>query len=404
MFLLHFPCQTQRKFVTLQGIKYNIRYVCHSRLCGAWHCSASLWWKSVGNVPRKTIDNSEYMLRKARTSSFELLRILCIYGIMSMHIFGSYLESATGLDRAYVCFVNSAFNMGVSLFVLISGYFGMRFSISKMVKLMSPVVFYAVASTLISFSIDHYFSVREIVNAVFAVFVNKYWFVTAYLVIFMLSGYINKLLQGLNRSEHEKLLFILMLFFVIAPTLLLENRLYNGGKGILNMFLMYIVGRYLSIYNVRLSTARSTLFAFLCIGTLFVVTFVLSLKFKTAGGAMISLCADNSLFIFFGSVFTFLAFRNLQFSSKAVNVLATCVFATYLFEKAVRALLAQAVTSQTIGINQTIYNIILPLIVLLIMYPVEKLRFVCFAPLERWLSARLSTLVARYYEWRSKEK
>lgn len=61
-----------------------------------------------------------------RNSSIELLRLLAIFGIVVMHINGPLLDSAFGLNSIWVQLENSIFNCGVSVFVLISGYFGIR--------------------------------------------------------------------------------------------------------------------------------------------------------------------------------------------------------------------------------------------------------------------------------------
>ena len=61
-----------------------------------------------------------------RKSGIELLRILCMFGIVYMHTFGSMLETVHGGNMALAVFENALFNCGVSCFVLISGYFGIN--------------------------------------------------------------------------------------------------------------------------------------------------------------------------------------------------------------------------------------------------------------------------------------
>ena len=61
-----------------------------------------------------------------RKSGIELLRILCMFGIVYMHTFGSMLETVHGGNMALAVFENALFNCGVSCFVLISGYFGIK--------------------------------------------------------------------------------------------------------------------------------------------------------------------------------------------------------------------------------------------------------------------------------------
>lgn len=66
------------------------------------------------------------MKYKIRNSSFELLRLICILGIVIMHTCGPIMEQATGVNVVWIQIENGLFQAGVSIFILISGYFGIR--------------------------------------------------------------------------------------------------------------------------------------------------------------------------------------------------------------------------------------------------------------------------------------
>lgn len=57
-----------------------------------------------------------------RKSGIELLRILCMFGIVYMHTFGSMLETVHGGNMALAVFENALFNCGVSCFDLYNGH------------------------------------------------------------------------------------------------------------------------------------------------------------------------------------------------------------------------------------------------------------------------------------------
>ena len=48
---------------------------------------------------------------KNRNSSFELLRIFSIFGIISMHLSGGFLENATGICLLYLLIINPIFDI-----------------------------------------------------------------------------------------------------------------------------------------------------------------------------------------------------------------------------------------------------------------------------------------------------
>ena len=64
-----------------------------------------------------------------------------MFGIVYMHTFGSMLETVRGGNMALAVLENALFNCGVSCFVLISGYFGIRKNTRRLIKLDLTVIF-----------------------------------------------------------------------------------------------------------------------------------------------------------------------------------------------------------------------------------------------------------------------
>lgn len=59
------------------------------------------------------------------------------------------MEHGSGTGFAWTQIENGIFNAGGSIFVLISGYFGIRRSTQKLIELESTVILYAVLSALV---------------------------------------------------------------------------------------------------------------------------------------------------------------------------------------------------------------------------------------------------------------
>ena len=59
-------------------------------------------------------------MSKDRSSNFELLRLLCIFGILMMHTFGGIDTSVSFFNTEIHVLVNSVFNMGVTCFIPVS--------------------------------------------------------------------------------------------------------------------------------------------------------------------------------------------------------------------------------------------------------------------------------------------
>ena len=85
-----------------------------------------------------------------RNSSIEMLRLFAIFGIVIMHVNGPLLSDAFGINSIWIQIENSIFNCGVSVFVLISGYFGIRRSSFKILLLELSALFYSLVASLLT--------------------------------------------------------------------------------------------------------------------------------------------------------------------------------------------------------------------------------------------------------------
>ncbi len=83
----------------------------------------------------------EKTVKKGRNSSIELLRIVCLVMIFWMHAADSGVANGIGawIDIA----VAVIGNIGVSCFILISGYYGIRLDVKKMMHLECMLLFYS---------------------------------------------------------------------------------------------------------------------------------------------------------------------------------------------------------------------------------------------------------------------
>lgn len=279
-----------------------------------------------------------------RNSNFELLRIICIFGIITMHSFGTFFHTATGISLFYGTLINSVFNMGVSCFMLISGYFGIRFSVKKFVALETTFIFYAVAGVIIQSVCGAELSgmglIKELIKACLPVLTVNRWYMTVYMVLFVFSGFINLIPEKLKKADFQKLLFLMLLIYSAIPTIIGFHIMGDDGKGIMNMLLIYLIGRYIAIYGK--DTAEDSGKLLIVGGMVIVLGFLLNYgKTMAAGGVGIvaPYGRDCSLINVMGSIFVFLLFRNMKIKSSLINKIAACVFAMYLSDWTIRAVL-----------------------------------------------------------------
>lgn len=277
---------------------------------------------------------------KQRQSNYELLRLICIYGIITMHSFGEFIKTATGVNMVYGNIINTVFNMGVSLFMLISGYFGVKTDWEKVIRFEIIAIVYSLLGYFVNACAFGVWSLSEFIKSCFPVFSQRKWFLSSYIIILVFADFINLIPEKLSKRQYERFLFFMLLIFSIIPTLIFFHpTVANSGKGLMNLLLMYFIGRYIRRYERENINYKVIAIIFAAVT---VVQLVLNILATVVMYRSVGVCAiyarDCSLFIVVGSLLVFILFGKLVFYSKIINTLAKHVFEIYLFEETVRIL------------------------------------------------------------------
>lgn len=269
-------------------------------------------------------------MQKERESSFELLRILCITGIIFMHTFGPLNDTLSGFNQGISLFINALFNTGVTCFILLSGYFGIKFDLAKLIRLDLVVIFYTLLGTFLSGTI----TAKSLIFSCIPILSGRYWFLTCYFALCVLSIFLNKLVENAKKEILEGILLVLIFLFYAIPTFLYFELISDGGKGIVNMVIAYLLGAYIKKYHTEGLNKMRLLLA-LAGSTLLVFSLNTALTL-IKGVQMGMFCRDNSLFILFSAVMLLLLFREFHFKNRFINHLAGNVMPLYVFESFVR--------------------------------------------------------------------
>lgn len=265
---------------------------------------------------------------RKRNSSIELLRIICIFGIIFMHTIAYGGEKIALYNRYILIFVNCFTNLGVTCFMLISGYFGVKFDLAKLIKLDLMVIFYSLIHLAIRLALGVDTGVMDVLTYVFPILSNRYWYVTTYFIIVILSPFINLISEKLSRENLLKLILILLFFSSIVPTFLSFDILGAEGKNVIHMTTIYLIGRYMKDYDHRAyRNKRLVPMLFANIG----LTILLELGLFVVTGRYSLFYRDCSIFTVCSSILLFTVFRNIYFESKAINRISSAVLAVYVF-------------------------------------------------------------------------
>lgn len=271
-----------------------------------------------------------------RRSSIELLRLLCIFGIVLMHQFGPYLQDAAGAEILFGVAEMSLFNCGVSIFALISGYFGIRADKMKAIRFVLQVMFWSILSYCFKSVVKQELSLGDALSSAFPISSRMYWYATDYFLLMVLSPWVNRLMDRLSGVERIRLIAILIMVGYIMPTVFQRDIDGQNGKSLLTIITMYVVGRTLALNEVKLQKRKSLGVFSITLFVAIVLNYLGTELFNFTGneGVHNPFAKDNSPFVFIMSVSLFTYFLTLQFHSDVINKAARSVFPIYLFSGA----------------------------------------------------------------------
>ena len=272
---------------------------------------------------------------KQRQSSFELLRLICMMMVIIGHVnYGKEGWPTQALINEmpwlylWRVLVNQFTIISVPVFVMISGWFGIRPSVRGFCNILFQVFFAGAACTVVAMTFGIGFSIKEVVLVVLGA---GHWFVPSYLILFILSPVLNAFIEQAGEKQLRNLLII---FFVVEffYGYLTEVGFFYRGFSALHFIGLYLLARYLRLYPNRFTTMSyaSDLLVYASISILTAILFYLGTKWWDLGFHLIWIISP---FVTLSSSCFLLAFSKLSFQSRAVNWMASSAFAIYLYQE-----------------------------------------------------------------------
>ena len=261
---------------------------------------------------------------KPRSSNLEWLRIVSMIFIIAHHLgtHSVFPEAIGAFNRLVQTVCHIGGKLGVNCFVLISGYFLLqsRFRWRKVARLVVTVWVYSVGLYLGLSLGGGTFDWAAFGRACFPLIYNQYWFMTAYVIAYLLSPFVAIMLRACTCRQHTALLALL---FVLASLLdLLPGVSLIGSVGWF-LFLMAL-GAYIARYPRYTAWLRPWM-AFAAWAVLWVV--IVAARYW--GG--VNLFAMQNPVCLVWSLLLFVAFANARIpTSRLVNGLAAGTLGVYL--------------------------------------------------------------------------
>lgn len=195
---------------------------------------------------------------RERQSNIELLRIIAMIGIVMHHfcVHGSFTFTPDiTVNKIFLQFFSLFGKAGVAAFVIITGYFmiNAKFKLHKFAKLVGQIWFYSLAmlGVALVLGLDTVTS-TNIIKSLLPIGAMS-WFGQNFLVLYLLTPFINPIIHRLQQNYLRLLLLIGLVIWFLTPTILnlfpqLPHTTF-GFKHIFSFIYFYAIGAYIRLYG-----------------------------------------------------------------------------------------------------------------------------------------------------------
>lgn len=263
-----------------------------------------------------------------RESSFELIRIMAQVFIVFYHIFMIFIFPAT--ENPFHKAIWLPLHVGVILFVLISGYFGIKASVKGFIKLIGMIFVFYVPLAIVKYLIIGG-GRADLASLPLFVTANPLWYVRTYVYLYLLSPVINYYLKDISLIKRIYLIVVLGYISHYAGTIGIDPSL-SGGKNIATFLFLYVIGNTLHIYKEEWSKLRPRYYALAYI----LMNIILVWFFSSYTGRFYEALYVRAFFSYcsFGllvsSLLLFMWIGSLKFKSRFVNYVGKSSLAIYM--------------------------------------------------------------------------
>ncbi|WP_224999027.1 acyltransferase [Cesiribacter sp. SM1] len=338
-----------------------------------------------------------------RDSNIELLRIALMLMIIGYHLIvhGANVGSGGNYvieDKSSVAYVllKSFLVIAVNCFVFISGYYRIKFRIRTFLNIIAQATFY---SMLLTLTADLLFwennGWRYYLFALFPVFAGTWWFITAYLALYIISPLLNNAIDSFNKAQFLFILISITIINMVGGFMFDVNSVgVNNGYSVLSFVHIYLLAQFIRKYaNQYIIKSYSPSVYIFSSTLLFLLAFISVTALDQRG--VVRLYAYNNPLVFISAVSFFFMFKSLQIKSRFINSISPYVLGVYFFHDhpLTRELLVNNLFELSLhysGIVHFMSLLIITLLVFTVGVLVDKIRAFLLMPVLDYLILRFN--------------
>ncbi len=281
------------------------------------------------------------MGEKIRQSNMELLRLVAMFLILLLHANNTvfnYLTPETVLGSPGYALpflgIESLANVGVDVFVLISGWFGIKARLRGGMNILFQPVYYSIIFLVFCLLAGIGSPLHPKSLAGVFLFTKYYWYVKAYIGLYILSPILNSFVEHASRKQF---FVVLVLFYTLQTVYGCSDSSpdFYLGYSIITFCGLYLLGRYLNLYGTKIKEYRAGTYLTVYLLVTILLTFLVFVSFRidSSGFMKRSLYSYCDPLVVIQSVAILLMFNRFNFSSKVVNMAAVSCLSVYLIHE-----------------------------------------------------------------------
>lgn len=276
-------------------------------------------------------------MKESRNLNIELIRIVSMFLIVLGHIFVGFIplgQNGSVFFRTFVPHLIFFIPYHVNLFVLISGYCGIR-SLKGGVKILRLVFSYLCLIAILNLVFS--WGSFDYLTLLFPLSRNPWWFMHIYLLLALLAPtLLEPFLSTVDKRGLLALIGILLLIDVYFGYMCHMETVHNGGYDLIHFITIYIIGGYLRRLNVRHLTIKGILFK----ARHFLVAFAAVMVLKLVWHFVLKFFGVSDWFVDYNhpfnialAIFAFLFFLNLNVTNTRIQFVSSSVVSVYLLQE-----------------------------------------------------------------------
>lgn len=301
---------------------------------------------------QKVIQRNEKFVREnsiyERNTSLDALRVLCMFLIVLGHamVHGHVLDtlSPNNINYYIVNILRAFLSVHVNCFVLISGYFlcTHEFRLSKVFFIWWQTFFWSVTLYIfVCISGIVPFGIEPLLRVCLPFTQQRYWFVTTYLLMYVLIPLLNAAIHTMSQRQHAFFLAIFFFIYIALQNLLFWKKFTSTNSyDPLFFAFLYMIAAYFRLYPAK----RTQLRYFLCYFLLCLFSAIWKMGMEWFTNKIVGKSMGDSIFLSYSSITMVIASASLfrffeslsitnRLAQKVVTLLSSLTFGVYLIHE-----------------------------------------------------------------------